>query len=90
MKDIEIPIIFTEDGVKKTETLETFFSTRPIFHVNRHPERKFMRLITAYSNDIDLTDGLEAPEHLAVVFCTALYWKSIKPIVKCILKTRKR
>lgn len=91
MKDIlRLPIVFTEDGVRKTETLEEFFSTRPIFYVNRYPKRKFMRLITACSNDTDLTDGLETPRHLAVAFCTALYWKFIKPVAKYILKTEKR
>ena len=40
MKDIlRLPIVFTEDGVKKTETLEEFFSTRPVFYVNKHPKR---------------------------------------------------
>lgn len=49
-----------------------------------------MRLITACSNDIDLTDDLETLEHLVIVFYTALYWKFIKPVVKYILKVRKR
>ena len=91
MKDIlGFPIVFTEDDIKKTETLEEFFSTRPVFYVNKHPKRQFMRLITACSNDIDLTDDLETLEHLVIVFYTALYWKFIKPVVKYILKVRKR
>ena len=35
-----IPIVFIEDGIKKTETLKTFFLTRPIFHINKHPTKK--------------------------------------------------
>ena len=40
MKDIlRLPIVFTEDDIKKTETLEEFFLTRPVFYVNKHPKR---------------------------------------------------
>ena len=35
-----IPIVFIEDRIKKTETLKTFFLTRPIFHINKHPTKK--------------------------------------------------
>ena len=81
-----IPIVFTEDGIKKTETLKTFFLTRPIFHINKHPTKKFMRIITAYSIELVQIDGVVMPKYSAIVFCTALYWKFIKPVIKCIFK----
>ena len=82
----DIPIVFIEDGIKKTETLKTFFLTRPIFHVNKHPTKKFMRIITAYSIELDQIDGVVMPKYSAIVFCTALYWKFVKPVIKCIFK----
>ena len=81
-----IPIVFIEDGKKKTETLKTFFLTRPFFHINKHPTKKFMRIITAYSAELDQIDGVTMPKHSAIVLCTALYWKLVKPIIKRILK----
>ena len=81
-----IPIIFIEDGIKKTETLKTFFLTRPIFHINKHPTKKFMRIITAYSIELVQIDGVVMPKYSAIVFCTALYWKFVKPVIKNIFK----
>lgn len=81
-----IPIIFIEDGIKKTETLKTFFLTRPIFHINKHPTKKFMRVITAYSIELVQIDGIVMPKYSAIVLCTALYWKFVKPVIKCIFK----
>ena len=81
-----IPIVFIEDGIKKTETLKTFFLTRPIFHINKHPTRKFMRIITAYSIELVQIDGVVMPKYSAIVLCTALYWKFVKPVIKCIFK----
>ena len=81
-----IPIVFIEDGIKKTETLKTFFLTRPIFHINKHPTKKFMRIITAYSIELVQIDGVVMPKYSAIVFCTALYWKFVKPVIKCIFK----
>ena len=82
----DIPIVFIEDGIKKTETLKTFFLTRPIFHINKHPTKKFMRIITAYSIELDQIEGVVMPKYSAIVLCTALYWKFVKPIIKCIFK----
>ena len=82
----DIPIVFIEDGIKKTETLKTFFLTRPIFHINKHPTRKFMRIITAYSIELVQIDGVVMPKYSAIVLCTALYWKFVKPVIKCIFK----
>ena len=81
-----IPIVFIEDGIKKTETLKTFFLTRPIFHINKHPTKKFMRVITAYSIELVQTDGVVMPKYSAIVLCTALYWKFVKPVIKDIFK----
>ena len=81
-----IPIVFIEDGIKKTETLKTFFLTRPIFHINKHPTKKFMRIITAYSIELVQIDGVVMPKYSAIVLCTALYWKFVKPVIKCIFK----
>ena len=81
-----IPIVFIEDGIKKTETLKTFFLTRPIFHINKHPTKKFMRIITAYSIELIQIDGVVMPKYSAIVLCTALYWKFVKPVIKCIFK----
>ena len=81
-----IPIVFIEDGIKKTETLKTFFLTRPIFHINKHPTKKFMRVITAYSIELVQIDGVVMPKYSAIVLCTALYWKFVKPVIKCIFK----
>ena len=81
-----IPIVFIEDGIKKTETLKTFFLTRPIFHINKHPTKKFMRIITAYSIELVQIDGVATPKYSAIVLCTALYWKFVKPVIKCIFK----
>lgn len=86
----DIPIVFIEDGIKKTETLKTFFLTRPIFHINKHPTKKFMRIITAYSIELDQIEGVVMPKYSAIVFCTALYWKFVKPIIKCIFKKDSR
>lgn len=86
----DIPIVFIEDGIKKTETLKTFFLTRPIFHINKHPTKKFMRIITAYSIELDQIEGVVVPKYSAIVFCTALYWKFVKPIIKCIFKKDSR
>lgn len=82
----DIPIVFIEDGIKKTETLKTFFLTRPIFHINKHPTKKFMRIITAYSIELVQIDGVVMPKYSAIVLCTALYWKFVKPVIKCIFK----
>ena len=81
-----IPIVFIEDGINKTETLKTFFLTRPIFHINKHPTKKFMRVITAYSIELVQIDGVVMPKYSAIVLCTALYWKFVKPVIKCIFK----
>lgn len=81
-----IPIVFIEDGLKKTETLKTFFLTRPIFHISKHPTKKFMRIITAYSIELVQIDGVVTPKYSAIVLCTALYWKFVKPVIKCIFK----
>ena len=81
-----IPIVFIEDGIKKTEPLKTFFLTRPIFHINKHPTKKFMRVITAYSIELVQIDGVVTPKYSAIVFCTALYWKFVKPVIKDIFK----
>ncbi len=81
-----IPIVFIEDGKKKTETLKAFFLTRPIFHINKHPTKKFMRIITAYGVELDQIDGVVMPKYPTVVLCTALYWKLVKPVIKRILK----
>ena len=81
-----IPIVFIEDEIKKTETLKIFFLTRPIFHINKHPTKKFMRVITAYSIELVQTDGVVTPKYSAIVLCTALYWKFVKPVIKCIFK----
>ena len=86
----DIPIVFIEDGIKKTETLKTFFLTRPIFHINKHPTKKFMRIITAYSIELDQIEGIVMPKYSAIVLCTALYWKFVKPIIKCIFKKDSR
>ena len=86
----DIPIVFIEDGIKKTETLKTFFLTRPIFHINKHPTKKFMRIITAYSIELDQIEGVVVPKYSAIVLCTALYWKFVKPIIKCIFKKDSR
>lgn len=86
----DIPIVFIEDGIKKTETLKTFFLTRPIFHINKHPTKKFMRIITAYSIELDQIEGVVMPKYSAIVLCTALYWKFVKPIIKCIFKKDSR
>ena len=86
----DIPIVFIEDGIKKTETLKTFFLTRPIFHINKHPTKKFMRIITAYSIELVQIDGVVMPKYSAIVLCTALYWKLVKPIIKCIFKKDSR
>ena len=34
-----IPIVFIEDRIKKTETLKTFFLTRPNFQINKYPTK---------------------------------------------------
>lgn len=86
----DIPIVFIEDGIKKTETLKTFFLTRPIFYINKHPTKKFMRIITAYSIELVQIDGVVMPKYSAIVLCTALYWKFVKPIIKCIFKKDSR
>lgn len=39
---------------------------------------------------IVFTDGVRKTETLEEFFCTALYWKFIKPVAKYILKTEKR
>ena len=45
-----------------------------------------MRVITAYSTELVQIDGVVMPKYSAIVFCTALYWKFVKPVIKDIFK----
>ena len=45
-----------------------------------------MRIITAYSIELVQIDGVVTPKYSAIVLCTALYWKFVKPVIKCIFK----
>ena len=49
-----------------------------------------MRVITAYSIELVQIDGVVTPKYSAIVFCTALYWKFVKPVIKGIFKKDSR
>lgn len=84
--DKDIPIVFVENGVKKTETIGEFFSKRPFYHVNKHPTKKFLKIITAYSAAMEEVDGATVFKNSTIVICTNEYWKLAKPIIKKLYK----
>ena len=78
-----VEVVYWRNNVKCHETLQLFFSRRPVYHF--HNTMKYMGIIIAF-NPIYTDSETQLPKDCVTFSCTSLYWKNIKKLIKWGLK----
>lgn len=76
-------VVYRRGNVKCHETLQHFFSKRPVYHF--HKTTKYMGIIVAF-NPIYTDSKTQLPKDCVTFSCTNLYWKNVKKLIKWGLK----
>ena len=76
-------VVYWRNNVKCHETLQHFFSKRPVYHF--HKTTKYMGIIVAF-NPIYTDSKTQLPKDCVTFSCTNLYWKNVKKLIKWGLK----
>ena len=78
-----VEVVYWRGNVKCHETLQHFFSKRPVYHF--HKTMKYMGIIVAF-NPIYTDSETQLPKDCVTFSCTSLYWKNVKKLIKWGLK----
>ena len=78
-----VEVVYWRNNVKCHETLQRFFSRRPVYHI--HKTMKYMGIIIAF-NPIYTDSETQLPKDCVTFSCTSLYCKNIKKLIKWGLK----
>ena len=78
-----VEVVYWRGNVKCHETLQHFFSKRPVYHF--HKTMKYMGIIVAF-NPIYTDSETHLPKDCVTFSCTNLYWKNVKKLIKWGLK----
>lgn len=78
-----VEVVYWRCNVKCHETLQHFFSKRPVYHF--HKTMKYMGIVVAF-NPIYTDSETQLPKNCVTFSCTSLYWKSVKKLIKWGLK----
>ena len=78
-----VEVVYWRGNVKCHETLQHFFSKRPVYHF--HKTMKNMGIIVAF-NPIYTDSETQLPKNCVTFSCTNLYWKNAKKLIKWGLK----
>ena len=78
-----VEVVYWRGNVKCHETLQHFFSKRPVYHF--HKTMKNMGIIVAF-NPIYTDSETQLPKDCVTFSCTNLYLKNVKKLIKWGLK----
>lgn len=74
-----VEVVYWRGNVKCHETLQSFFSKRPVYHF--HKTMKYMGVVVAF-NPIYTDSESQLPKDCVIFSCTSLYWKACKKVIK--------
>lgn len=74
-----VEVVYWRGNVKCRETLQHFFSRRPVYHF--HKTMKYMGIVIAF-NPIYTDSESQLPKDCVTFSCTSLYWKNCKKVIK--------
>lgn len=72
-------VVYWRDNTKYRETLQHFFSRRPVYHF--HKTMKYTGIVIAF-NPIYTDSESQLPKDCVTFSCTSLYWKNCKKVIK--------
>lgn len=72
-------VVYLIDNTKYRETLQHFFSRRPVYHF--HKTMKYMGIVIAF-NPIYTDSESQLSKDYVTFSCTSLYWKNCKKVIK--------
>ena len=78
-----VEVVYWRDNIKCHETLQSFFSKRPVYHF--HKTMKYMGAVVAF-NPIYTDSESQLPKDCVTFSCTSFYWKNCKKVIKCGMK----